>query len=64
MKMKLTHYFIKCIKKEQIVKQNDNLTEMICPECLKNIFAFLLKYKDNKLIVFSLTTENIEKNEE
>ena len=30
--MKLTHYFIKCIKKEQIVKQKDNLTEMIYPE--------------------------------
>lgn len=35
---------------------------MICPECLKNRFSFLLKYEDNKLVVFSLTAENQENN--
>ena len=35
---------------------------MICPECLKNKFSFLLKYEDNKQVVFSLTAENKENN--
>ena len=42
--------FMKIVKNKinwKKVKDNDNLTEMICPDCMKNKFSFLLNYENN-----------------